>query len=423
MRFSSFVAASALCRSGSFVAAAEPALKIEKNVVDESAAVATDQKMVPGNDFTVSLAKWLGVDESVVLERATASPEFEKKFLRRNGETSPNSSAKEPHDERDGNRSTSNSIDTAPVFVPPKYELIDLLSEYKKNNPEKHEQQRLSGNTPVVFMHGMGDAGYNPGMQHLCKTTAEKYNTYVLCLDVADGFSSITTKMDDQLLAFADTVLKDSNLSDGFSLMGNSQGGLLSRAFIERFNNPVVKRFVSLSGTQNGISTCPTSLSWVCPIYTHVVDPYNSPLVFADYWKDPLDERKYLKESRFLADIGNDREKKNVNYAANMKKLEKYVMIETTKDSMVLPHESEAHGYYAWGGREKVEELRETVAYKEDWIGLRTLDEAGKLVHLKYPGDHMRIPHDMLYDEVLPILVGKEGNKRSSQAPSVEVYQ
>ena len=141
-------------------------------------------------------------------------------------------------------------------FQFPEYKLVNLFdSNFQKKTFFAEETETAgAGNAkyPVVFMHGMGDSGSNPGMRGLCAETARKYNVYVLCLDVADGVASITTKMDDQLLAFVQVVQKDAKLKNGFNLMGNSQGGLLSRAYIERWNNPPVRRFVSLDGTQHG---------------------------------------------------------------------------------------------------------------------------------------------------------------------------
>lgn len=50
----------------------------------------------------------------------------------------------------------------------------------------------------------------------------KKYNTYTLCLDVADGLSSITTKMDTQLDEFTKIVTQDKNLINGFHAIGIS---------------------------------------------------------------------------------------------------------------------------------------------------------------------------------------------------------
>ena len=48
---------------------------------------------------------------------------------------------------------------------------------------------------PAVIVHGMGDAGTNPGMKSICATVPAKYpGAFVLCSTTADGVASITTK-------------------------------------------------------------------------------------------------------------------------------------------------------------------------------------------------------------------------------------
>jgi palmitoyl-protein thioesterase len=37
-----------------------------------------------------------------------------------------------------------------------------------------------------------------------------------------------------------------------------------------------------------------------------------------------------------------------------------------------------------------VVELRDSQAYKEDWLGLKTLDSAKKIDFLQFPGEHIR---------------------------------
>lgn len=174
---------------------------------------------------------------------------------------------------------------------------------------------------------------------------AQKYDVYVVCLDVADGFSSIITRMQPQLDALSKVLRTDPKLKNGFNALGNSQGGLLMRAYIEKVNDPPVRRFVSVCGTQNGIATCPKSLAWVCGIWKHLLHPYSSPLVFSDYWKDPSDRITYLEKSPFLADLNNEKPAKNDQYKQNMANLEAYVTVEATADTMVYPHESENHGF------------------------------------------------------------------------------
>ena len=42
----------------------------------------------------------------------------------------------------------------------------------------------------------------------------------------------------------------------------------------------------------------------------------------------------------------------------------------------------------------------ETALYIEDWIGLKTLDEAGKLYFLTSPGGHLQFTNDFFFDVV-----------------------
>ena len=158
-------------------------------------------------------------------------------------------------------------------------------------------------------MHGMGDSGSNPGMKELCNSVHEKYGNYVLCLDVSNGLLSIANTMDEQLAELHNVVQKHySYLKGGFNAIGNSQGGLLMRAYVERYNDPPVKTFISWTGVQNGIHTCPLGSSALCYVWgvNRIINPYTFHIVFSDYWKDSRDKARYLRENRFLPDINNE---------------------------------------------------------------------------------------------------------------------
>lgn len=60
---------------------------------------------------------------------------------------------------------------------------------------------------PVVFLHGEGDAGNNPGMQSVCKTASDAYpGLYVVCANVANGVASISTPLTEQVEEFSNLV-------------------------------------------------------------------------------------------------------------------------------------------------------------------------------------------------------------------------
>lgn len=48
----------------------------------------------------------------------------------------------------------------------------------------------------------------------------------------------------------------------------------------------------------------------------------------------------------------------------------------------------------------------QTVLYKEDWIGLKALDEGGRVTYIAFPGDHLSINDLEVKDFVVPYLTG-----------------
>ena len=67
------------------------------------------------------------------------------------------------------------------------------------------------------------------------------------------------------------------------------------------------------------------------------------------------------------------------------------------QDSTVIPIESQHFEFFAPGNDSRVVPLRDSQLYKEDWIGLKTLDRSGRLVFIQIPGDH--IEYDTKWSE------------------------
>ena len=91
-----------------------------------------------------------------------------------------------------------------------------------------------------------------------------------------------------------------------------------------------------------------------------------------------------------MADINNDRDEKNPKYKTNLLKLEKLVLIKFAQDSVVVPRESEWFGFYVIGQTAQMLDYNQTQLYVQDWIGLKTLDETGRLDFHSSPGDHLQ---------------------------------
>ena len=122
-----------------------------------------------------------------------------------------------------------------------------------------------------------------------------------------------------------------------------------------------------------------------------------SRLVPAQYFRDAEEIDAYLENSNFLADVNNERETKNITYKENMRRLEKFVMYVFSEDTTVVPPES---GWFsevnATTGKET--KLKDTMMYKEDWLGLRELDEDNRLEFRVADGGHMRLTDEVLIE-------------------------
>ena len=124
------------------------------------------------------------------------------------------------------------------------------------------------------------------------------------------------------------------------------------RAFVERHGGDYkVRKLFSLCGPQEGIGRRPQVAMYqaLCPVFE--MDPYGAevPIAFSGYWKDVRDEKAYLEHNHFLPDVNNERPRRNETYRENMLALEAYVLVHATADSMIVPRESELHGFFAWG--------------------------------------------------------------------------
>lgn len=256
---------------------------------------------------------------------------------------------------------------------------------------------------PSVFMHGLGDSGSNTGMKNLAASVTKAYGVYSVSVDVANGFSSYTETMDVQVKEFAEAVRADPKLKDGFNLVGLSQGAVIARAYVQQYNDPPVRNLVSVNGPQSGVGECPAGTpAFICGPGQKGL--YAKHFSFAGYWKDVADKDEYLSESRFLADLNNDREEHNATYRANMINLNKYVLVKALDDTVVIPKDSEWHGFWTWGDKSTVTELHDSEGFRTDALGLQTLEKAGKLELLSFKGDHLKFDQDFWDKEILPFL-------------------
>jgi palmitoyl-protein thioesterase len=203
-------------------------------------------------------------------------------------------------------------------------------------------------------------------------------------------------------------ILKsDENLKNGFNAIGFSQGGQFFRAYVQRCNDPPVHNLITFGSQHAGIADLPgcSYNDGLCQLMRTIArrgaysDYVRNRVIQAQYYKDPKNLDIYLKQNIFLPDINNEYDVKNKTYRMNLKSLNKLVLIRFTEDTTVVPKDSAWFSYYDSEG--DLLTLYKQPIYTEDWIGLKDLDENGRLEFKDCEGPHMQISLEYLQREVI----------------------
>lgn len=276
---------------------------------------------------------------------------------------------------------------------------------------------------PLVIWHGLGDNYAADGLAEIAQLAEETHPgtlTYIIRIDddasadrTATFFGNLTLQIDKVCADLAaHPILSTAPAVDA---LGFSQGGQFLRGYIERCNFPPVRSLVTFGSQHNGISEFQNcgATDWLCKgaqglLRSNTWSTFvQSRLVPAQYFRDPEQLDSYLEFSNFLADINNERELKNQTYKKNLETLERFVMYMFEDDTTVVPKES---AWFAEVNGTDVTLLKDRELYKEDWIGMKKLDEKGALIFETTEGGHMSLS-DKLLKSVFKENYGPYGRK------------
>lgn len=268
---------------------------------------------------------------------------------------------------------------------------------------------------PLIIWHGLGDRYDADGLSSVAELASQVHpGTYVYTIRLdddgaTDQRSTFWGNLSSQVDSVCTTLSLDSKLnSTRVDALGFSQGGQFLRGLIERCPAIRVRSLVTFGSQHNGIAKFQECGTWdlLCKGAIAAVrgnawsDFVQSSIVPAQYYReiDPetgLGSEDYLKASNFLADVNNERENKTKAYKARLASLDKFVMYIFDEDTTVLPKES---GWFAEVNVTdgKVTKLQDRKMYKEDWLGLKILDDKGALEFLTTPGRHMELSEKLL---------------------------
>lgn len=275
------------------------------------------------------------------------------------------------------------------------------------------EQASEGSKYPTVTAHGMGDSCFNDGMKQITEIIATRTGQYGVCIptgsnkieDTERGFFMTMNKNVD---VFAEKIRADPKLANGFNCVGFSQGNSLCRGYIQKYNDPPVITFLSVHGTVSGVAGFPNCnpdglLGIVCKELSHLCGDLSytkltqGMLFQINYFRDPMrvNTDAYKKNSE-IAQWNNEGEVVNETFKENFGKVKRFAMIKAEKDTMVFPNEGEWWGHFADGQLKEVLTMKDTVWYKNDTFGLRTADEAGKILFNSTTGNHLQFTQEEL---------------------------
>lgn len=246
----------------------------------------------------------------------------------------------------------------------------------------------ISAERPIVLMHGIESNAGN--MVELADWVSTTFNRQVVNVELGDGDSySTDTPMWEQIDVFKDVIINNTILRDGFDFIGISQGGLIGRGYVARYNDPPVINLITLVSPHGGVYDKNFAFF---DFYSPIAQ---STLSFAGYWRDPTHLLRYKLFSSFLPTV-NERRNKYLQALTN------FAMVFSPNDEIIKPPSSGI--FETFNSDLSVLQLENNPIYTEDWIGLKILNETGRLHTHQTNCTHVEHRMPVCFSQLYPIL-------------------
>jgi palmitoyl-protein thioesterase len=248
-------------------------------------------------------------------------------------------------------------------------------------------------------------------MKRFTNHFAEMLNTTAKCIWIGSGsMSSVFMDFEQQGEAACKQLEDDPDFQGEFSVVGNSQGGLIARYVVEKckYLKGKVRNFVSFGGPHMGVGKLPHCFNgFICNFINYIIDWgvywsfFQHHVGPAGYFRDPKQLEFYKSHSIFLPSVNNEVSFDKQAYD-NFSSLNRVFLGMFAQDTMIYPAETAwFHELMADGS---IKPFNETDLYLNDLIGLRKLVEEDRVVFHRFPGDHLQFSYADIDEFVIPVL-------------------
>jgi palmitoyl-protein thioesterase len=230
----------------------------------------------------------------------------------------------------------------------------------------------VSAQKPIVILHGLESNAGN--LNELAQWITDNFNRTVYNIELGNGDEfSIETPIYKQIDEFKLTIQNISELNKGFDFIGISQGGLIGRGYVQKYNHESFKvdNLITLVTPHGGVFD--KYLSFI-GFYTKNMQ---EKLSFSNYWRDPIKYDKYKLLSTFLANANNEVSIKNLLYRDNIINLKNFVMVYSPIDEIIKPPETGIFSMY--DKNLNIITLFDSDIFIQDWLGLKVLYDSNRL--------------------------------------------
>ncbi|KAF3528511.1 hypothetical protein DY000_02038738 [Brassica cretica] len=266
----------------------------------------------------------------------------------------------------------------------------------------------VSISVPFIHFHGINDQCSNVEARSFTQLLRNLSSSPGYCLEIGNGeHDSMYMPLMQQASIACEKVKQMKELSQGYNIVAQSQGNMVARGLIEFCDDaPPVLNYVSLGGPHAGISIipkCPAGAVSSRPFFPCLFCLNNNRAKRLLSYSQEISE--YMEHSKFLPKLNNERpNERNSTYKERFTSLHNLVLVMFEGDTIVVPRETCWFGFYPEGATAPLLPPQKTKLYIEDWIGLKTLDDAGKVKFVGVPGDHLEMAHDDVVKYVVPYL-------------------